>query len=855
MPRRIASALCSLFLFLMTTSLQAHVTVTTSSVPTPGMPGFNTWTVTLVPYQEEAISGFQFGSDGSGNYDPRIDYGFFAPNSFIELQQFNPAGVPTVDQTNNGTFGAVPIERDSQFLVGDAIVPLSTSGASESSHHLQLNAQLPGMTDEFGQPLPFQLAQVVLEEGRVINGRGIVERWGGGLGYEQVLNFRVGDRNQFLSVLDVVDSETLSNVSNIEPGTQINLYAGGTTAWNTTLEGSINNPIELNIHGGLVHPNLSIEENVSVNIYGGHLSRGFSVYSDSDILIYGNEFRVNGVPVAGLNQHGDSVTIDGDELPTNSIVSGTLEDGTPFAIPLYYGSELKLKSVPLPDPNLIYHTGAGAREGQVFEIDEYTTVADGFQAGFGSTVNIIGGEAGEYFKANYGSVVNVSGGSVDYGFVADTGSTVHINGGKIEVGLEAAGNSVLEISGGYLRDGGGGAIRGDYGAQVKITGGSIDLRTTGNFYGSLIIEGAEFLRGGVPVSGLTNTGDEVTLSGSLLGNELTGTLTDGTPFDIRSGLADFITLKLTDISSLPASVTVSEGIGPQGIASGRSLTLTEEGTLPDGFRVGSGSVLRVEGGVVSSDLTIMSGGEAHIFAGSVGHEYSSSSGGTKVEGGGYLEMSGGELEWLVVKDGGDATIRGGSLGWLSISNNSQVTLVGTSFVLDGVNISGGMTPGVPIEVSQGDGIVSGVLEDGTSFSFFESTFLDGLDATSTVSLVLIQLLAGDYSGNGTVGIEDYAIWKGAFGTSVTAGTGADGNNDGLVNLADYTIWRDNLGSTLAPPVQAARVPEPTTWLLLCGFLIVLIRLIPQPAPISSCPGNSSLKTTSPYCLNNSAPLA
>ncbi|WP_442484763.1 hypothetical protein [Aeoliella sp. SH292] len=829
MPRRIALALCSLLLFLSSTNLQAQVAVSTTSVPTPGMPGFNTWTVTLLPYQDEAISGFQFGGDGSGNYDSRIDYGIFGINGSIELQQFNPSGAATVDQSNNGSFGAVPIEQDSQFLVGTTIAPLSISGASESAHHLQLNAELPYIWDEFGSALPFELAQVVLEEGEVANVRGLVEVWGGGLGNEQVLNFRVGDRNQFLSVLDVVDSDTLSNISTIEPGTQVNLYPGGVIDWNTTVEGTISNPTELNIHGGLVRPNLFIDRDTSVNLFGGKVSHGFYFHSTSEVLIHGNEFRVNGVPVAGLNQYGDSVTIDGDQLPINSIVSGTFEDGTPFAIPLYYGNELKLKSVPLPDPDLIYFEAAGAREGQTFEVGQFTSLTDGFQAGHGSTVNVTDGDAGDYFKANYGSVVNISGGHVGYGFVADVGSSVYISGGKIAFGLRANADSVLNISGGYLRDGGAGAIPAYGSAQITITGGSVDLRTTDNFYDSpaLILEGAEFLRGGMPVAGLLNIGDEVTLSGSLLGSELTGTLTDGTPFDIRSGSAEYITLKLADIGSLPASVTVSEGIGPQGIASGRSLTLTEEGTLPDGFRVGSGSVLRVEGGVVSSDLTIMSGGEAHIFAGSVGHEYSGSSGGTKVEGGGYLEMSGGELEWLVVKNEGDATIRGGSLGWLSIYDNSQVTLVGTSFVLDGVNISGDMTPGVPFDVSQGDGVVSGVLQDGTSFSFFESNFLDSLDATSTVRLVLVELLAGDYSGNGTVGIEDYAIWKGAFGTSVTAGTGADGNNDGLVNLADYTIWRDNLGSTLAPPVQAARVPEPATWLLLCGALLLLSRLTPQ----------------------------
>ena len=69
---------------------------------------------------------------------------------------------------------------------------------------------------------------------------------------------------------------------------------------------------------------------------------------------------------------------------------------------------------------------------------------------------------------------------------------------------------------------------------------------------------------------------------------------------------------------------------------------------------------------------------------------------------------------------------------------------------------------------------------------------------------------GDYSGNGTVGPEDYTIWKSNFGTANVA---ADGNGDGIVDAADYTIWRDNLG---AGSGSAASVPEPT------GLMLMLI---------------------------------
>jgi hypothetical protein len=96
-----------------------------------------------------------------------------------------------------------------------------------------------------------------------------------------------------------------------------------------------------------------------------------------------------------------------------------------------------------------------------------------------------------------------------------------------------------------------------------------------------------------------------------------------------------------------------------------------------------------------------------------------------------------------------------------------------------------------------------------------STWEDG--RPDHVPLLTIAFsLPGDYDGYGTVGPEDYDLWRDEFGNSVDAGTGADGNGDGLVNAADYIVWRNHQSPAGG---NGAAVPEPAAGLLLvCGVL-------------------------------------
>jgi uncharacterized protein YjbI with pentapeptide repeats len=83
-------------------------------------------------------------------------------------------------------------------------------------------------------------------------------------------------------------------------------------------------------------------------------------------------------------------------------------------------------------------------------------------------------------------------------------------------------------------------------------------------------------------------------------------------------------------------------------------------------------------------------------------------------------------------------------------------------------------------------------------------------------------MPGDYDYSGTVGPEDYDVWRANYGSAEHLA--ADGNGDGQVNAADYTVWRNNLGTTLASGngTSNTTVPEPATLsTLLFGVLLVV----------------------------------
>ena len=85
---------------------------------------------------------------------------------------------------------------------------------------------------------------------------------------------------------------------------------------------------------------------------------------------------------------------------------------------------------------------------------------------------------------------------------------------------------------------------------------------------------------------------------------------------------------------------------------------------------------------------------------------------------------------------------------------------------------------------------------------------------ASVALVFVPALTGDYNVNGVVDAADYSVWRNHFGS--TTQLAADGNGNGVIDRADYAVWQANLGNVLV-------VPEPSSWVLLFGFLTLFGR--------------------------------
>ena len=347
-------------------------------------------------------------------------------------------------------------------------------------------------------------------------------------------------------------------------------------------------------------------------------------------------------------------------------------------------------------------------------------------------VNIQGGTVGEKFKARRGSTINISGGIFGGGALMYAGSTVNLSGGTIQRspnGFRVKGN--MTMTGGTV-----GHFRASSGSIVDIYGGALGFGF-GTFDSTVTLFGGDFRLDGGLLPGLERDGDTISLNLPATA-QLTGILSDGTPFAFSDADSDYIrdgTLRLTRTPLPPVEpelITASTDPVPLGIRSGQTLVVDAGSFVPDHFNAGSGStieigpggtvgenfdaagaVINMTGGVVGSELTLYKDTILTVSGGSIGAR-------AHALGESTVNILGGNMESLKVFAGSNVRIAGGAMGdniGHGSKPGSSVRVIGSDFRVNGETV---------LELHDGDILtlpraydttLTGVLRDGTPFAF------------------------------------------------------------------------------------------------------------------------------------------
>jgi len=269
----------------------------------------------------------------------------------------------------------------------------------------------------------------------------------------------------------------------------------------------------LNITGGLLLSPFSAQSGSTINISGGNHPFFYRISRGSQFNLYGAEFFIDDQPVDGLSSVGDHVAVD---ISNGRILSGTLEDGTPFVFNSPIGNLISADTVTLWSatvPQVAFQpveirsatSHAGARGGEKVVVAEGGDILGGFTAAIGSTLDISGGDGGSV--SAIGSTITLSGGRIPF-LRTQQSTLVEASGGTIGHSARMHSASVMKLSGAVIEK----SFHVFSGSRVDMTSGSI-----GELFS--LSEAMLEMRGG-SIGDLFNVygGSRAVLSGGTLGN-------------------------------------------------------------------------------------------------------------------------------------------------------------------------------------------------------------------------------------------------------------------------------------------------------------------------------------------------
>ena len=603
-----------------------------------------------------------------------------------------------------------------------------------------------------------------------------------------------------------ISGGTLGDFFEVSSGSVVNISGGSVGNLFEAVSGSV-----VNISGGVFGSSFDALPESDVELIGGNFELNGTPFLGSTISLIEDEGNVfSGTLTDGstfifsdaTSDTLSNVTLTPGVLPPIDVSPVVVATANPIGISggLSSGQTLTLVSggevqgdFEMIDATLNVEGGVLGSEAGAIRTEVNVSgglVSSGFTAFTGSEVTISGGVVGSSFDAEFGSVVSVSGGTLDTFFVASSGSAVSISGGTFGAGFAALPGSNVEIIGGGFELNG-----------TAFSGSTISLTEGDNFSGSLS-DGSAFI---FSVSASDILSDVTLTSVAVPPLDLSPLIVSTANPNIPSGLRAGQTLTLLNggelgdnfevidstlnieggeiggqLGTLRSEVNISGGFVGTGFNALAGSELNISGGEVDGFFVAnSGSEVNITGGSVGSFATGGPGSEVNITGGSVGAVFNtfgdlnvsagSVGGNFHASPGSVVNITGGSFGsgFLTLAES-VVNISGGTFGGLlgtgfSINSGAELNLFGSNFAIDGVPLDDSLVMGQAFTIEERDVTLSGVLVDGSPFSFdlmsVDVLFEDFFEPDATVTVTLgppVTTLLGDVNQDGVVDLSDIA---------------------------------------------------------------------------------------------------
>lgn len=358
------------------------------------------------------------------------------------------------------------------------------------------------------------------------------------------------------------------STSNISGGSLFDAFADERSSVNVS-SGKISNMYvsgETQISGGVFERLRVTGSFANARISGGVFNQELRVDANGSLTLEGTDFRINGMPVAGLSNVADETQV---LIPDFSVLSGVFADGSPFAFVNgnfdRFTQSIKLvqsQAAPAGPDLVVIPTDTapnGARGGQTIVLKEGGVLPRGFTAVNGSIVRIEGGLVEGGFDA-VGASVQVTGGVLETTRIF-AGTAMSIGGSADWYTLTVGKDAELMVTGGVQRYQE--RLTAEPGSRIKVAGGKLEF--------------------------ITGTDAELEITGGQLAG---GGAYGGSKLNISGGQAGYWT-----VGGAEANIT-------GGVLTGLQIN-------------GSPTPARIDGGEIAGSLYVHSGGAAVIESGSV----------------------------------------------------------------------------------------------------------------------------------------------------------------------------------------------------------------------------------------------